>query len=100
MDILITRDQGIMRIALTGKFTYSDGQKFRNALDEIGPETQSLELDFANVEFIDSAGLGMLLVLRDMCHNKNISVTLRSVHGQVEKVFAISKFDQLFNLQR
>lgn len=89
-----------MRIGLSGQLTFADHQKFRRIIDEIkGNNLESLRLDFSKVDFIDSAGLGMLLLLRDECQNRHIALALNNAHGQVQKVFTISKFDQLFKLE-
>lgn len=86
-----------LKIKMGGQFTFADNQKFKGILELLGQDgLRSLELDFSGVTFIDSAGLGMLLLLRDQCQNRHIPVSIHSAHGQVEKVFLISKFDQLF----
>lgn len=88
------------RVTLSGQFTFADNHKFKQIIDALGDEgVKSVSLDFGGVEFIDSAGLGMLLLLRDECQNRNISITISSVKGQVEKIFMISKFDQLFSMR-
>jgi len=84
----------------SGQFTFSDNQKFRTILKLIEDRTLStLTLDFSDVLFIDSSGLGMLLLLRDECTNRNISFTLSRPQGQVEKIFLISRFDEIFTIK-
>lgn len=92
------RDNGL-HIKFTDQLTFTDNQKFKAVLSLLGQENpRFIELDFAEVTFIDSAGLGMLLLLRDQCQNRHIPVSIHSAQGQVEKVFMISKFDQLFSM--
>lgn len=100
MDFTIQSNNSGIRVKLSGQFTFTDNQKFKHVLELLNQEgLRFLELDFSGVTFIDSAGLGMLLLLRDNCQNKHISVSLHSAQGQVAKVFMISKFDQLFSIQ-
>lgn len=91
-----TRDGGV-DVALSGQFTFADNQRFKQLMDALQEQSlRFIDLNFAGVDFIDSAGLGMLLLLRDNCQGKSIPVSLRKAHGQVAKIFSISKFDQLF----
>lgn len=86
-------------IKLTGQFTFSDTQKFKNILDLVSEnKAKAISLDFADITFIDSACMGMLLLLRDECQSRKISLNIHSPQGQVEKIFTISKFDQLFSI--
>lgn len=89
-------------IKLSGQFVFSDTLKFKKILDIATTEQSSvnpLVLDFADVTFIDSAGLGMLLLLRDECQENNVGLSIKSVYGQVEKIFTLSKFEQLFTIE-
>ena len=87
-----------MLICLSGQFTFNETQQFK-AIAEYArtPGIRFIEIDFAGVDFIDSAGLGMLLMLRDECIKSDIALSLHSARGQVEKIFNLSKFDQLFS---
>ncbi len=85
------------RLVLSGQFTFSDNMKFKQILEMVdSADTRALTLDFAGVDFIDSAGLGMLLLLRDECQLRNVTLAIAGAQGQVKKIFMISKFDQLF----
>ncbi len=86
-----------VRVALSGKLTFEDNARFRQILALLQQaKPRAIEMDFADLAFVDSAGLGMLLLLRQECQNDNIALTLRAARGQVERIFSISKFDQLF----
>ena len=86
-------------ISLSGQFIFTDNIQFRHIVEAIDKmESRKVTLELSEVEFIDSAGLGMLLLLRDICDKKRLPLTLKGASGQVEKIFSISKFDVLFNL--
>lgn len=53
----------------------------------------------AGVSFMDSAALGMLLLLRDWAVRKGAAVTLAHPQGQVKKLFAVSRFNDLFRIE-
>lgn len=99
MDYAIISQPGVTRFVLSGQFTSADNMKFKRILDMLTEVTgTSVTLDFAGIDFIDSAGLGMLLLLRDLCQTRNLPLTITSARGQVQKIFLISRFDQLFTL--
>ena len=88
-----------MSVALAGKFTFPDNQVFRELLNEAARLSQpALEFDFDQVDFIDSAALGMLLVARDEVLKQGGHVTLKRPRGQVKKMFDISRFSALFTV--
>ncbi len=87
-------------VTLSGKFTFADHVHFRGILDLAQHDAaNSITLDFTAIEFIDSAGLGMLLLLRDACLKKNVSLSICGIQGQVQKIFAVAKFEQLFSIR-
>lgn len=99
MDYSTATSGQVTNIKLTGQFTFSDTQKFKNILDLVTEgQVKSISLNFSDITFIDSASMGMLLLLRDECQARNISLNIHSPQGQVEKIFTISKFDQLFSI--
>jgi anti-anti-sigma factor len=88
-------------IALSGSFTFADHRIFKQIMAAIGDkDIKAVTLDFSAVEFIDSGALGMLLLLRDECQSRHIPVALQAAQGQVNKVFMIAKFDQIFSMRR
>ncbi|MFW0777081.1 MAG: STAS domain-containing protein [Rickettsiales bacterium] len=97
MEYKVQHKDNNIRVLFSGQLTFADNQKFKEMLSLLDQDgLKFFELDFTDTSFIDSAGLGMLLLLRDQCQNKHINISIHSAHGQVEKVFMISKFDQLF----
>jgi anti-anti-sigma factor len=82
---------------MKGRFTFNDNQKFKtiiNLLDQ--PDIRTIALDFSHVDFIDSAALGMLLLLRDEAQKQDIRISLQNPNGQIQKIFELTKINQLF----
>lgn len=99
MEYNVSHQGNDRRVVLQGHFTFTDNHKFKQIMQLMEqPDIRSITLDFAGVEFIDSAGLGMLLLLRDECQSRSLSISISSARGQVEKIFLLSRFDQLFTL--
>lgn len=101
MEFTIIEQNKHVQVQLRGQFTFADNQKFKELLERVyAYELSGMTLDFEHIDFIDSAGLGMLLLLRDNCNSKNIQLVLMHPRGQVEKIFTISRFEQLFSVIR
>jgi anti-anti-sigma factor len=99
MKISTTYDNGAFYAVLTESFTFSDHATFRELLREMESKTLSqITIDLAAVDFVDSAALGMLLLLREVSTKKRAVVTISGSQGQVRKMLEISKFGQLFKL--
>lgn len=91
---------GITTVEVTGRFTFGDHSSFRKLIEEVrGHESSTLVLNIAGVDFIDSAGLGMLLLARDEGEKTNTTVTLRGAQGQVRRMLEVARFDTLFRLE-
>ncbi len=91
---------GIIEVKLRGQVTYADHPSFRSIMSRLAESAaQTLVFELNNVEFIDSAGLGMLLIVRDTAEQKKADVILRHPRGQVQKIFTSSKFETLFTIE-
>ena len=99
MEIIKTLGGGTYDIALVGKFTFSDHTAFREILEKI-LEKDVLRIVFhmEKLDFIDSTGLGMLLLVLDAAENNHKSLVLSGSVGQVRKMFDLARFPALFTM--
>ena len=99
MDMRITTNNGHCDVLFSGTFTFVDNAAFKDVLALVdSPQVRSFTLDFAQVDFIDSSVLGMLMILRNEGAKHGQSVTIRGAKGQVNKVMRVSKFDEKFTM--
>jgi len=87
-----------LELALSGKFTFADNKTFNDVIDEI-ESYKNIVIDMGKVDFIDSAALGILLLMRDKCEKSATSLEIRNPKGQVKQMFDISRFGDLFNIR-
>ncbi len=100
MNLKKTTNGGTCEFTLSGKFTFSDHQTFRNVINVISSKTiTSVILELSNLEFIDSAALGMFLVAREEAKKNNVELILQSPVGHVQKMFDLSNFRTLFEVR-
>ena len=86
-------------IEFQGRLTYSDYSQFRQITNVIGESTNQIcVFNLSDLEFIDSAGLGMLLLARDKIQECRGNITLLNASGQVKKMIDLGRFDALFKI--
>lgn len=99
MEFSMQQNGATFEVALRGRFTFAENQQFKTILHSIkGARPSVAVLDLANVEFIDSAGLGMLLLAKDEMDASGASILLRGATGQVKKMLHVSCFEVLFGM--
>lgn len=100
MEIIRSTDNGDFTLTLKGAFTFADNNTFRHVLSSIpNPDVRQVIFDLKQVEFIDSAALGMLLLAHDESIKHQKPVILRGAEGQVGKMLQMACFDQYFVIQ-
>jgi HptB-dependent secretion and biofilm anti anti-sigma factor len=86
-------------LTLIGKFTFVDHSIFKPILEDIEKNTfNNITINLSGIEFIDSAALGILLLVKDSSDKNNISLVLKSPSGQVKKMFEVTRFYDLFTI--
>ncbi len=85
---------------MSGTFTFSDHQNFRVVLEKIADNNiRDIHLHMENIEFIDSAALGMLLLANDEADRFHKKVVIAGAQGQVKKMFDAARFGTLFTIR-
>ena len=90
---------GDLIIALSGKFTHADYREFLDFtkdLDFTGKTRLIFEL--SELDFIDSGGVGMLVMAADLCKKYNAEVVLQNPHGHVRTVIDNSNLAEVFTV--
>jgi len=84
-------------IALLGRFDASQAQKATDALAAVG---ESRVIDCANLEYISSAGLGVLLAVQKRLKATGAELRLVNVKHNIYNVFLYSGLDRLFRIEK
>lgn len=95
------KDQGAeIEVSLKGRFTFSDHSSFRKVQDEIFKAGRTrCVFEMSQLEFIDSAALGMMLLTRDISSKKGVEIILKGAKDQVQRVMSISRFHLVFKVE-
>lgn len=87
-------------VSLVGSFTHHDHNAFKAIFDAISQDSvKDIEIDFADTDFIDSSGLGILLLVRGESRKCQKHLVLLHPNGQVKKMFEVSRYYDLFEIQ-
>lgn len=83
-------------IAFTGELVLSDEEEFRGLSERVHEmPIKHCSVDITGLEFMDSAGLGLLLVLKEMTEENGASISLKVADGPVREILDISEFESL-----
>lgn len=100
MRISVSFKEDVAIMSLSGKFVAgSDGPFLRQKVkDLIDAGAKKLVLDFAEVPYIDSTGLGFLAGSRVTAQNAGVSVVLSGVNQHVKRILDGVKLTPFFVL--
>lgn len=73
-------------------------QRVGKELNDIvaSPSARNLILDFADVRFLSSQALGVLLTLKKRAEKAGLKVALAAIRPELARVFKITNLDKLF----
>lgn len=99
MDIRkVAGDDGIT-IFLEGKFTFSDRDKFHDVAFLYPQENvTNIVVDFEKLEYMDSTGVGMLLIMHENALKRGIHIKALNVGGHIRPLFEQSALGKLFEV--
>ena len=84
------------RIICTGRLDAAQCEKGQAFMDEI---TDSSTLDFAALEYISSAGLGILLKTQKRLAENGAALRIINVNNHIHDVFRYSGFHAIFDIE-
>lgn len=89
-----------IEIAVSGKLTARDNDSFRRLVSDIANASGHLcLLDLKELDFIDSAGLGMFLLAQDTARARGMRTAIRGAKPQVRRLLEVACFHTLFTLE-
>ena len=86
-------------LVLRDQLTFADREVFDTATDKLlARRSDSVIVDLSGLDYMDSAGLGMLLTLRDRADQARATVKLKRPKGDVRELLVLACFDTLFTI--
>jgi anti-anti-sigma factor len=85
-------------IKVKGRFDFSCHASFREAYAK-APDGCEFVVDMEEASYMDSAALGMLLLLREHVQNQGGRVSIQNCRGQTYDILQIANFHKLFHIK-
>lgn len=82
-------------LILTGRFDAAQVEKAKSVFLSL---SEGRTVDFAHLDYISSAGLGILLAAQKRLSERGQSLRLINVNSHIKDVFHFSGFDQIFDI--
>ena len=99
MDISINESDSVVSVQVTGDIEMMTIKEFKDKLLNLGKESEKdIELDMADVNYIDSSGVGVLISLLKLQKKKGKTVVITEVSDKVLNVLKLSSLSDVFNL--
>lgn len=89
--------KGVMTVALDGELDERSARETREFLDDNIRKNRiwRLILDFGEVDFMDSTGIGVLLGRYNLLKSEGAELCVTKVNPQIDKVFRVSGLYQI-----
>lgn len=89
-----------IEVLITGRLEFTDHDRLRELVDVLDqPGTRRFVLDLSGLQFIDSAGLGMLMILQDEAEQRNVRMVVRKPQGDVKNSIELARIGEIINIE-
>ncbi|MEO5363982.1 MAG: STAS domain-containing protein [Magnetococcus sp. DMHC-8] len=99
--VSVLRSDTEIIISITGQFVFDLHRPFRAAYLH-GEHTQKIRfiIDMSHVEYLDSAAIGMLLMMREETGAEDRAIIINNnARGQVGRVLSATKMERFFQIR-
>ena len=90
-------------IHLSKAFTVVEAVTFKRSCQEAfeqNPGLKEIILDFSATNFIDSSGIGALVICHKLCQSKEAKLKLINVPPQVRMALSLTELDKVFDIEQ
>lgn len=99
MTIEMSKNNGILTVTMGGRLDTSTAPQLEKALQENMTDVRGVVFDFAQIEYISSAGLRVLLSAQKQMNAAKGSMKLLHVNETVMEVFDITGFTDILTIE-
>lgn len=99
MNITKNYDEKELTLAIEGRIDTITSQELEKEINDEMGKFDSLILDFADVEYISSAGLRVLIATQKKVKAENNQMTIKNVNDTVNEIFRMSGFDKILKIE-
>ena len=85
-------------VFVDGSFAFHMQGDFRQAYEEVAVKCKSIKIDLDRANYMDSSGLGMLLVMKKFLDNKDMAYEIVGSKGQTLDLLQLTHFNKYFKI--
>ncbi len=97
MPVNIIQGDGVMNVALSGEIDHHTAAAIRQEVDERAEKTKPavLTLDFADVSFMDSSGIGLIMGRYKLIRALGGQLQVTGASGSMAKIMRLAGLEKL-----
>lgn len=96
--VSVTREDHSAIIAIHGDFVFDVNREFREAYQQL-PQRTRITVDLSRTDYMDSAGLGMLIQLREHVGKDAADIRLTGINETLRTILNVANFGRLFKIE-
>jgi len=101
VEVKLKTKNGVLLVELQEEIDLFHANKLKLYFNKIFESSHSkIILNFQDVTYIDSSGIGALLNIYKETKKRNINMFFVNIHGSVKKVIELTKLDDYFPIVR
>lgn len=99
MNTKIKKEGDVTYLIMSGSIDIPGAESLKKTLNQIAEEgPKEVVIDFEEVNFIGSSGIGKLLLFYKNFTSKGAKVRITNVNKEIKALFKAIKLDKLFNI--
>ncbi len=100
MRIDIRNDGGKAVAVLSGEIDHHNAKEIREKLDKfiISVQPRELIIDFKNISFMDSSGIGLIMGRHKLIHECGGKLTVHNPQPYIRRVFRLSGIERMVSI--
>lgn len=100
MDFQTRNSPEAVEVHMTGRLEFTDHDRLSDIVALIEQSrARRFVIDVSQLEFIDSAGLGMLLILQDEAETRNVKLIVRGPRGAVRQSIDLARIGEIVTFE-
>jgi anti-anti-sigma factor len=86
-------------IRMPQRFDYSSGPEFNQSLDTIAEQNREVLLDCSLLDYIDSAGIGILVMANKKSQSKNAKLIIINLNKAPREILQLANLQKLIEIR-
>ncbi len=100
MNFQVRRSPETIEVLLSGRLEFTDHDSLPDIVELLDdPGLRRFILNMEGLDFIDSAGLGMLLILQEEAEQRNVKMIVRNARDDVRRSFDLARIGEIVTIE-